>query len=78
MEKDWITSELLKFSEVITVEEHQLNSGFGSAILEVVSDAYQSGKLSSFPKIRRIGIPNEFLGHSGTQEYLRKEAGLFL
>lgn len=78
MQTDWINADLLKFSEIITVEEHQLNSGFGSAILEVLSDAYHSGKLPSFPKVRRIGIPNEFIGHSGSQEFLRKEAGLFL
>lgn len=78
LENDWINSDLLKFSEIITVEEHQLNSGFGSAILEVLSDSYHSGKLSAFPKVRRIGIPNTFIGHSGSQEYLRKEAKLFL
>ena len=78
MTTDWIGPDLLKFSEIITVEEHQLRAGFGSAILEALSDAYASGKLSVYPKIRRIGIPNEFIGHSGSQDYLRKEAGLFL
>jgi transketolase len=75
---EWINSDLLKFKEIITVEEHQLNSGFGSAVLEVINDAFYKGTISSFPKIRRIGIPNEFIAHSGSQEYLRKEAKLFL
>ncbi len=75
---EWINSDLMRFKEIITVEEHQLNCGFGSAILEVVNDAFFKGMISSFPKIRRIGIPNEFIGHAGSQEYLRKEAKLFL
>ena len=75
---EWVTPDLLKYSEIITVEEHQLNAGFGSAILEVLNHAFYTGKISSFPKVRRIGIPNEFIGHSGSQEFLRKEAKLFL
>lgn len=78
MSSDWVSEDLLKYSEIITVEEHQLNAGFGSAILEVLNSAFYSGKLSQFPRVRRIGIPNEFIGHSGSQEFLRREAKLFL
>jgi len=78
MGKKWITEDLLRFKEIITIEEHQLNSGFGSAVLEVMNDAYISGKLRKYPNIRRVGIPNIFLGYSGSQEYLRNEAKLSL
>lgn len=78
MGDNWVSNQLLNFDEIITIEEHQLNAGFGSAIIEKISDAFHSGKISSFPKIRRVGIPNIFLGHSGSQEYLRNEAKLSL
>lgn len=74
----WVTEELLKFDEIITIEEHQSNSGFGSAILEVINDTYSAGKITRFPKITRIAIPNIFLGYSGSQEYLRQKAKLSL
>lgn len=78
MGKKWITDDLLRFKEIISIEEHQLNSGFGSAVLEVINDVYFSRKLTKYPNIRRVGIPNIFLGFSGSQEYLRNKAQLSL
>ncbi len=72
----WITDDLLRFKEIMTIEEHQLNSGFGSAIHENINDAFVSQKMSKFPIIRRLGIPKIFLGFSGSQEYLRTQAKL--
>lgn len=66
------------YTEVITVEEHQLNAGFGSSIIEGLSDLYSRGVISQMPRVKRIGIPNSFIGVCGSQEYLRKEAGLGL
>ena len=42
---------------VVTVEEHLLNGGLGSIVLEVLCD---SG-LIPLPRIKRIGIPNKFV-----------------
>lgn len=54
--------------KVITVEEHQVAAGFGSAICEALSD--------KFPKqVKRLGIQNRF-GQSGTPAELLKEYGL--
>lgn len=66
------------FETVITVEEHQLNGGFGSSIVEALSDLYCAGGIARMPKVRRIGIPNRFIGVSGSQEYLREQAQLTL
>lgn len=66
------------FDAVVTVEEHQLNGGFGSSIVEALSDLYGRGEIARMPKVRRIGIPNRFIGVSGTQEYLREQAQLTL
>lgn len=57
---------------IITIEEHQKSCGMGSAVVEMVNDLYAEGKLSIYPKIKRIAIPDEFVGVVGTQQYLRK------
>jgi transketolase len=67
-----------RFQRIVTVEEHQLNGGFGSSVVESLSDLYAEGKLAGMPRVRRIAVPNIFIGTSGTQEYLRKAAGLTL
>ncbi|CAB3760169.1 transketolase family protein [Paraburkholderia humisilvae] len=66
------------FDTVITVEEHQLNGGFGGSIVEALSDLYCAGGIARMPKVRRIAIPNRFIGVSGSQEYLRAQAQLTL
>ena len=57
---------------LITIEEHQKSCGMGSAVVEIINDLYEDGKLSTYPKIKRIAIPDEFVGVVGTQQYLRK------
>ena len=46
-----------RFNRVVTVEDGILRSGVGSAVLEYMSDR------SHTPRIRRIGIPDEFIEH---------------
>jgi 1-deoxy-D-xylulose-5-phosphate synthase len=50
---------------VVTVEEGALMGGFGSAVLETACDA-------GLPthRIRRLGIPDEFVEHGDRQELL--------
>ena len=62
----------------ITIEEHQLSCGMGSAIIEQVNDLYSKGLISTYPKIQRIAIPDEFAPIVGTQNYLREYEGLKL
>jgi transketolase len=69
---------LKSHSRIITIEEHQTQAGFGSAILEVINDLTEAGKISKSPSIKRIAIPDKFYSISGSQEYLRKQAGLEL
>ncbi|MCP4024062.1 MAG: 1-deoxy-D-xylulose-5-phosphate synthase [Desulfobacteraceae bacterium] len=56
-----------KIKKVITVEEHVLDGGFGSAVLELLCDHSIKGLT-----IKRIGIQNRFVEH-GPQDLLRKE-----
>jgi 1-deoxy-D-xylulose-5-phosphate synthase len=55
---------------VMTVEEHVLQGGFGSAVLELLDTA----RMSSV-KTLRIGLPDRFIEH-GSQAILRKKYGL--
>ena len=64
--------------QIIIVEENQKSAGIGSAIIEVLSDAYNNGLLKTYPKIRRIAINDEFLEVAGSQRYLQQTAGLIL
>ena len=56
------------FSRIVTVEDGQLAGGFGSAVLEWLSD---NGKTT---RVRRIGLPDRFIEH-GTVNELRHIAG---
>lgn len=66
-----------KYSKIITIEEHQKSAGFGSAVLENLNDMLENNVISDLPKVKRIAIPDKFIGYAGTQDFLRKEAGLF-
>jgi 1-deoxy-D-xylulose-5-phosphate synthase len=57
-----------KFRYIITIEDGILKGGFGSAVVEFMSD---NGYIS---EIRRLGIPDYFVEH-GTQDELYKECG---
>jgi len=67
-----------RFKTIITVEEHQRSTGFGSAILEGINDLIEEGEIASFPFIKRLAIPDIFISVAGTQEYLREKAGIIL
>jgi len=57
-----------KFNNIITIEDGALSGGFGSAILEFMSDnGYHA-------HIKRLGIPDRFVDQ-GTQEQLYIECG---
>ncbi|MBI5050717.1 MAG: 1-deoxy-D-xylulose-5-phosphate synthase [Nitrospirae bacterium] len=59
-----------EIKHVITVEENTIEGGFGSAVLERLSELDINGL-----KIKRIGLPDRFIEH-GSQSLLRKKLGL--
>lgn len=67
-----------RYKRIITIEEHQLNCGFGSSILEHINDLKEKNIQITYPEIKRIGINNTFYSVAGTQEYLRKLATIEL
>jgi len=66
------------YRKIITLEEHQLSAGFGSAIIELLSDLIVENEISNMPLIKRVGIPDKFYFIGGSQNYLREVAGLAL
>jgi len=57
-----------KFKAVITIEDGTIVGGFGSAVLEFMSDHGYS------VQVKRLGVPDKFIDH-GTPEELHKECG---
>jgi 1-deoxy-D-xylulose-5-phosphate synthase len=55
---------------VVTLEDHALMGGYGSAVLELFSE-----KGVTAP-IVRIGWPDQFIEHATTQDELRKKYGM--
>lgn len=60
---------LIGNSNVITIEEHSIYAGMGSAIAELLSS-------ESPRKVLRLGIEDKFSDKCGTYEYLMVEHGL--
>lgn len=66
------------YQNIVTLEEHQLSSGFGSAILEGINDLREKNLIMDFPRVKRIAINDSFIACAGTQDYLRDLMGLNL
>ena len=56
-----------RFAHIVTVEEHNVVGGFGSAVCEAASE------LGSGCKIHRVGMPDIYSTIVGTQQYLREQ-----
>lgn len=57
---------------VITIEEHSLVGGLGSAVAEVLMDSMEG----TIPRLRRLGIPDVFPKSYGSQENMMATFGL--
>jgi 1-deoxy-D-xylulose-5-phosphate synthase len=57
-----------KFKHIVTVEDHAIMGGMGSAVLEFMGDHGYAAN------IKRLGIPDRFIEH-GTQPELYNECG---
>lgn len=70
LDLDVLLEEVDRTGRILTVEENVLMGGFGSAVLECLSDY----KISDV-RVARIGIPDEFVEH-GSQELIRNKYGI--
>jgi 1-deoxy-D-xylulose-5-phosphate synthase len=60
---------LARVPRLITVEDHVIAGGFGSALIELMADQGLTGI-----EVKRLGVPDRFVPH-GTQDELRKLCG---
>ena len=60
---------LTKVPRLITVEDHVISGGFGSALVEFLADDGITGV-----EVKRLGVPDRFIPH-GTQDELKKICG---
>jgi 1-deoxy-D-xylulose-5-phosphate synthase len=70
LDEELIISKAQRSKAVLTVEEHVLDGGFGSAILEL----FERRNILDKP-LKRIGVPDRFVEH-GSQKKLRERYGL--
>lgn len=70
LDAELILSVARSTGRIVTVEENALQGGFGSAVLELLSD---SGLHDV--RVKRLGIPDRYIEH-GSQAQLRKDLGI--
>lgn len=70
LDRDVIARCAADFDLVVTVEEHNLAGGFGSAVAEVMAELPAHGRLL------RVGIHDTYCALVGDQKYLRSQFGL--
>ncbi|RMG59830.1 MAG: 1-deoxy-D-xylulose-5-phosphate synthase, partial [Deltaproteobacteria bacterium] len=70
LDEELIVNSARKTKRVLTVEENVLIGGFGSGILEILSDRRVRGV-----EVMRLGVGDTFLEH-GTQAELRRKVGI--
>lgn len=66
LDKDLMLPMIKKIGKVVTVEEHVLSCGFGSAINEMI--VKENGMINI--QIKNIGIPDVFIQHGSREELL--------
>ena len=70
LDRDALTRAAASASLLVTIEEHSLVGGFGSAVLEELSS------LGLTARVRRFGAPDRFSSACGDQAFHREAAGL--
>jgi len=69
LDKELLGALLTRVPRLLTVEDHVISGGFGSAVIEFLADEGITGV-----ETRRLGVPDRFIPH-GTQDELRKMCG---
>jgi 1-deoxy-D-xylulose-5-phosphate synthase len=69
LDRELLRPLVSRIANLISVEDHAVAGGFGSALLEFLADEGISDI-----RVKRLGVPDRFIPH-GTQEELRKVCG---
>ena len=71
LDVDYLEEASVRFPLIVTVEEHSLIGGLGSAVAEWIVDRGHSG-----PRVVRLGTPDAFFKTSMNQAAARESVGL--
>ena len=71
IDKDTILKCAAEHKTIVTVEEHNLSGGFGSAVAEVLAEAEGVSA-----KLVRVALDDRYSCIVGSQKYLRKQYGI--
>lgn len=71
IDKETIENISCEFELVVTVEEHNIVGGFGSAVAEVMAEMSEKKA-----RLLRIGLNDEYSIRVGNQKYLRTQYGM--
>ena len=71
LDHDAILSAARQTSAILTLEEHSIIGGLGSAVAEVLAEDEKV-----HVRFRRIGLPPVFSPHIGSQSYMQEKHGL--
>lgn len=66
LDTEAVLSAACETRAVVTLEEHSVIGGLGSAVAEVLAEAE-----TAHVPFKRFGLPSAFVAHVGSQEYLR-------
>jgi 1-deoxy-D-xylulose-5-phosphate synthase len=69
LDHELLVDLISRVPRVITIEDHAIAGGFGSAVLELLADHGIKDVL-----VKRLGVPDRFIPH-GTQDELRRMCG---
>lgn len=70
IDRDVILDCADRFDVIVTVEEHNVTGGFGSAVSEVITDEGKN------VKVLKIGLDDVYCSKVGNQKYLREQYGM--
>ena len=70
LDEAYLNDAITRFDHVITLEEHNVSGGFGSAVREYFSDP------TTWPRVHRFGIPDRFIDQVHSTADARAKAGL--
>ncbi|MCE5309061.1 MAG: hypothetical protein LLG20_15590 [Acidobacteriales bacterium] len=71
IDREAILAAVRDTGAIVTVEEHQINGGLGSAVAEVICDA------GVFPRrMLRLALPDEYVSKVGSHDWLLDQYGL--
>lgn len=72
LDMEGITQICRNSQTLVTVEEHQLNGGFGSAVLEGVNKLYNQNIIKKMPQIHRYGVEGDIVTDMTTEVFAKK------